>query len=251
MDMKSHTNSTSAFSTKKYIKKTWLGLVEFFEKYNGGLGQVKTKIPVTDAEILAIRASTTALDKTNQAIDEVKAILGNLEVLRVTIITQKSTDPVAVPSLVYLNDLLGSISGKPGGLLWQEDTLTDRILRSGKCTDQDKETLGIVYHPTPVADLDHHLAEIYAKFDGGKVPIHWTLPFGWHTARLSRSINHGEWEHLVTTDEASYIDRTPVPAQAKVYAYKLEIMDGDTPIGKPVIDKIIVGQDISVEETQL
>jgi hypothetical protein len=246
-------NNISKVNVKKYIHKTWDGIFDFFNQYGGNLGNVKAKTDpvIADTDITIIRDTTATYGQLNKAIIETEKLLAALRALRVQLLTQKDSNPVQAPGIQYLIDLLASIDGKRGGLLWQEDRLTDRIFRSPTCTQEDYEMLGIVYKTDPATPLDNLIAKIYAVFDGGKVPIHWTLPRGRHNARLSGNINHGEWVLLYEGDESHYVDGRPIPAVSEIRSYKLEIMEGGKPIGKPAIDKILVGQDISVEETKL
>ncbi|MDR1145337.1 MAG: hypothetical protein LBK71_04285 [Verrucomicrobiales bacterium] len=248
-----NSNNIGAFSVKKYIHKTWDGIFDFFNQYGGNLVNVQTKTDpgLADADIANVKETTAAYGQLNQAIDEVEKLLAALRALRIQLLTQPSMDPVRVPVIQYLVDLLAAINGKRGGLLWQEDRLTDRIFRSPRCTQEDYEMLGIVYKPNTSAPIDNLIGKLYAVFDGGKVPIHWTLPRGYHNARLTASTNHGEWILLYEGSESHFIDERPIPTISEIRSYKLEIMETGKPIGKPAIDKILVGQDISVEETKL
>ncbi|MDR1144602.1 MAG: hypothetical protein LBK71_00495 [Verrucomicrobiales bacterium] len=250
--MKTHTSYLTV-SVKKYIHKTWDGIFDFFTQYGGNLVNVQTKTDpgLADADIANVKETTAAYGQLNQAIDEVEKLLAALRALRIQLLTQQNLDPIHVPVIQYLVDLLAAIEGKRGGLLWQEDRLTDRIFRSPRCTQEDFAMLGIVYKPNTSAPIDNLIGKLYAVFDGGKVPIHWTLPRGYHNARLSSSTNHGEWVLLYEGSESHFIDARPIPAISEIRSYKLEIMETGKPIGKPAIDKILVGQDISVEETKL
>ncbi|MDR1010337.1 MAG: hypothetical protein LBM04_04280 [Opitutaceae bacterium] len=241
------------FSVKKYIHKTWDGIFDFFTQYGNNLGNVKTKTDpvISDADITAINETNDAYGQLNKAITEAEKILAALRALRIRLLTQKDTAPVTAPDIQYLVTLLAAINGKRGGLLWQEDRLTDRIFRSPQCTQEDYEMLGIVYKPNTSAPLDTLVGKLYVLFDGGKVPAHWTLPRGYNNARLSSSINHGDWVTLCEGSESHFTDERPIPAISEIRSYRLEIMEGGKPIGKPAIDKILVGQDISVEETKL
>jgi hypothetical protein len=241
------------FSTKRYITHTWQGVHEFFTQYLSALPAIKAKtgtIPA-DAEITTLASTNNALDKASQLVDAAEAYLAAARDFRFALVTRKNDAKLSAPDPAPLLALATTLKNVPGGILWQEDGLTDRIQRSGKCDQADYELLGIIYHPATPVNPDTVIPKIFAIFDGGKVPLHWTLPRGFHLARLSCSVNHGDWRHLVTTDQASHTDTSPIPEKAEIRAYKLEIMDGDKPIGKPAIDKIIVGQDISVEESRL
>ncbi|MDR1304295.1 MAG: hypothetical protein LBK76_03630 [Verrucomicrobiales bacterium] len=241
------------FSVKKYIHKTWDGIYDFFSQYSENLVNVQTKTDpgLSDADILAIRDTNTAYGQINKAVVETEKLLAALRALRIQLLTQQNLDPIHVPVIQYLVDLLTAIEGKRGGLLWQEDRLTDRIFRSPRCTQEDFEMLGLIYKTNTSAPIDNLIGKLYAVFDGGKVPTHWTLPRGRHDARLSSSTNHGDWVILYEGSESHFIDERPIPAISEIRSYKLEIMEGGKPIGKPAIDKILVGQDISVEETKL
>ncbi|MDR1303770.1 MAG: hypothetical protein LBK76_00970 [Verrucomicrobiales bacterium] len=240
-------------NTKKYMHKTWDGIFDFFSQYGGNLDNVKAKTDpvITEADIAAIRAANVAYGQLNQAIVETERLLAALRILRVQFLKQNNTDPVRAPGIQYLVALLAAVDGQRGGLLWQEERLTDRVFRSPACNREDYEMLGIVYKPNPAAPPDHLSGKLYVVFDGGKVPAHWTLPRGYHDARLTASTNHGEWVLLYEGSESRFVDARPIPAISEIRSYKLEIMAGGKPIGKPVIDKILVGRDITVEETKL
>jgi hypothetical protein len=246
-------NNIAHFSVKKYIHKTWDGIYDFFTQYGSNLGNVKAKTDpvIDDADILALRETNAAYSQLNKAITEAEKLLAALRALRIHLLTQKDTAPIHAPGIQFLIDMLAAIDGKRGGLLWQEDRLTDRIFRSPQCTQEDYEMLGIVYKPNTAAPLDTLVGKLYVLFDGGKVPAHWTLPRGYSDARLSSSVNHGDWVTLYEGGASHFTDERPIPAVSDIRSYRLEIMEGGKPIGKPAIDKILVGQDISVEETKL
>ncbi|MDR1146801.1 MAG: hypothetical protein LBK71_11800 [Verrucomicrobiales bacterium] len=240
-------------SVKKYIHKTWDGIFDFFNQYSGNLVNVQTKTDpgLSDADILAIRDTNTAYGQLNQAIVETEKLLTALRALRVQLLTQQNLDPVHVPVIQYLVDLLTSIEGKRGGLLWQEDRLTDRIFRSPKCTQEDYDLLGINYKPTPKPDPAKSIGRIYPTFTGGSVTVHWTLPRGLSDSRVSRSINHEPSVVLYQGSENHLTDTHPVAHQAQVWAYTLEPLLHGQLYGKPITEKIIVGTDIAIEEEKI
>ncbi|MDR1304326.1 MAG: hypothetical protein LBK76_03795 [Verrucomicrobiales bacterium] len=248
-----NSNNIGAFSAKKYIHKTWDGIFDFFKRYSGNLINVqnKTNPPLSDADILAIRDTNTAYGQLNEAIVETETLLESLRTLRIQLLTQKNLDPIHVPVIKYLIDLLAAIEGKRGGLLWQEDCLTDRVLRSPKCTQEDYDLLGLNYQPTLKPDPAKSIGRIYPTFTGGSVTVHWTLPRGLSDSRVSRSINHESPVVLYQGSENHLIDTHPVAHQAQVWAYTLEPLLHGQLYGKPITEKIIVGTDIAIEEEKI
>ncbi|MDR1305501.1 MAG: hypothetical protein LBK76_09805, partial [Verrucomicrobiales bacterium] len=182
---------------------------------------------------------------------ELEKLLTSFRDARLQVVTQKSGDNVTMPDTQRLRALLDTLGTISGGLLWLEDTLTDVILRNPKHTQSDLDLLGIVYQPDATLSPDHILGKLYAQFTGEYTHLHWTLPRGYHLARLRCAINHGEWVLLTISDQSTYIDRRPIPAQAEIRAYELTVMRGEEMVGKPVVEKVIVGRDITVEEEKI
>jgi hypothetical protein len=246
-------NNTGTFSVKKYIHKTWDGIYDFFNQYSGNLVNVRTKTDpgLSDADIANVKETNTAYGQLNQAIVETEKLLTALRALRVQLLTQQNLDPIHVPVIQYLTNLLTAIEGKRGGLLWQEDRLTDRIFRSPRCTQEDYDLLGLNYQPTPKPDPAKSIGRIYPTFTGGSVTVHWTLPRGLSDSRVSRSINHEPPVVLYQGSENHLIDTHPVAHQAQVWAYTLEPLLHGQLYGKPITEKIIVGTDIAIEEENI
>ncbi|MDR1303876.1 MAG: hypothetical protein LBK76_01505 [Verrucomicrobiales bacterium] len=248
-----NSNNIGAFSVKKYIHKTWDGIFDFFTQYGGNLINVQTKTDpgLADADIANVKETTAAYGQLNQAIDETEKLLAALRVLRIQLLTQQTMDPVHVPIIQSLTARLAAIEGKRGGLLWQEDRLTDRIFRSPRCTQEDYEMLGLNYQPTPKPDPAKSVGRIYPTFTGGNVTVHWTLPRGLSDSRVSRSINHETPVVLYQGSENHLTDTHPVAHQAQVWAYTLEPLLHGQLYGKPITEKIIVGTDIAIEEEKI
>ncbi|MDR1145652.1 MAG: hypothetical protein LBK71_05895 [Verrucomicrobiales bacterium] len=251
--MNTSTTHKLNISLKRYIRKTWDGIYDFFNQYNGSLGGIKNKTEpvITDAEIATISDTTAAYGHLNQAIVETEHFLTALRALRVQLLTQKNLDPIHVPNIQYLIDLLADIEGKHGGLLWQEDRLTNRVLRSPHCNREDYDLLGINYKPIHKPDPAQSVGRIYPAFTGGGVTVHWNLPRGLADARVTRSINHDTPVIIYQGSENNCADRHPVPHQAQVWAYTLEPLLHGKLYGKAVTAKIIVGSDLAVEEEQI
>ncbi|MDR1144795.1 MAG: hypothetical protein LBK71_01490 [Verrucomicrobiales bacterium] len=239
------------FSTKKYIHKTWDGIRDFFTQYVGVLPGIRERLGLPSPEIGLITNCAAGFGRLNDIIVELEKLTKGFRDTRLLVVTQKNGDLVTMPDTQRLRALLDTLGTINGGLLWLEDTITDTILRNPKHTQADLDLLGVTYQPDATLSPDHILGKLYVQFTGEYTHLHWTLPRGYHLARLRCSINHGEWVLLTVSDHSTYIDRRPIPAQAEIRAYELTVMRGEEMVGKPVVEKVIVGKDITVEEEKI
>ena len=240
-------SNTLKFSTKTYIRRTWQGIRDFFTQYVGVLPGLKTRLNLNTQDVNKITDAAAYYGRLNDLIVAVEAYLASLRITRHTVVAQPSGDLVQPPDFQRVNALVNTLGNPQGGLLWLEDRITDSIKRNPAHTEEDLRLLGVVFTPAAPPNPEAY-GHIYPQFTGGDVRLHWVLPRGISDARVSRIINHGEPTLIYQGSTQHYTDTSPIPKFAEVWAYMLEPMLNGTPFGKPITNKIVVGQDITVEE---
>ncbi|MDR1146265.1 MAG: hypothetical protein LBK71_09040 [Verrucomicrobiales bacterium] len=246
--MRNQSYYASHFSTKKYIKKTWIGIRDFFAQYTGSLPALRERLKLDQQDITDLTAALASYEQYTALIAELEAFLKGVRGARCLLVMQKDSGPVPVPDAQYLLTLLAQLTPARGGMLYLEDKLTSIILHNPLHTRADLDLLGVTYQPTRQPDPAKSVGRIYPLFTGGKVAVHWTLPHGLTNARVTRSINHGPLELVYQGSGNTCADFHPIPGQSQVWAYTLTPLRHGELYGKPITEKIIVGSDIAVEE---
>ncbi|MDR1145456.1 MAG: hypothetical protein LBK71_04900, partial [Verrucomicrobiales bacterium] len=159
-------HDTSAFSTKKYIHRTWPGIRDFFTQYVGVLPGIRERLSLPSPEIGLITNSAAGFGRLNDLIIELEKLTTGFRDARLQVVTQKSGDNVTMPDTQRLRALLDTLGTISGGLLWLEDTITDAVLRNPKHTQADLDLLGVTYQAPTKPDPAKSVGHIYPRFTG-------------------------------------------------------------------------------------